>query len=1189
MRDDARRPQPVDTRWGALNPGPAAADSPSMAWVTGGSGTSGAAGAGGRRRVVGVVTPNTHGYFFGTLLSGVLDVAAARDVTVVAVQTNDAGIHTFSDEPFSAPLGWDHFDALVVMLDAVDGSYLSAFAAAGKPVVTVYKAPEGFSCPTVMPDNGQGVRAAVDHLREHGHTRIAFVGRDPANADDWTRYDAYREALAAHGLEGTDPVLIPWDVNETYRGALALDQLRARGELPTAVVACTDGTAIALVDALTEAGLAVPDDVAVIGFDDIPQAAACRPPLSTVAQSFSLAGATACTLVCDALDGDRPAPGLHLTTTSLVVRQSCGCRDDAPGQARTDGVEAVRVRFVEDLEGALYANCELTPSRRQLLDEAGHRLVELLTTVARAPQADAGALEASTAEALERLAADSQTPLGALGPLSEVAAQVAACLGIEDAALRERLQRQAFGVSTRLLRGHRCTSGGLSAFREDLATQRRHNLISTDLVRRYHQDFRSLSWLEGTEARAGCLALWESGRDGPRHTALQLISTFSEEGSRTHHEERCEVTAFPPAAFLDRAHAGSGSRPGEVNLVLPLRFDGSDWGFLALTGAFDVRGDEVVERFNHWVALLTVALDQELALKSERAMRGIQLSEQRYALAAEAANDGLWDWDLTSNAVYYSTRWKALLGYGEDEVGATVDEWLKRIHPDDRSAVDRALAEHFAGRTATIELEYRLRCADGGYRWMLTQGRSVGDGAGQVDRVVGSMTDITVRKRLEERLRHDASYDMLTGLPNRAFFLERLSQAVKRAERYPGYTFAVVFLDLDSFKVVNDSLGHQVGDELLVQIAKRLATEIRGSDTVCRFGGDEFILLLEDAPDPSKLVTAVDRLLAILSEPLELAGGMRSISSSAGIAISTGTLRTADDYVRDADTAMYRAKALGPGRVVVFDDEMHVSALARLRLESDLDEAMERGQLELFYQPILRLEGRRLEGFEALIRWRHPERGLVPPDAFLPLAEITGQARQIGRWTIGEACRQIRAWLDARPGCEPFTVSVNLSDCQFWDPDLRPTLREMLATHRVTPSMLVIEVTEGVIVHNGDAAIDIMHQLCDDGFTLHLDDFGTGYSSLSTIHAFPISALKIDRSFVRRMLTDPRSRELVALMINLGSRIGLSVIAEGIETEEDAAVLSELGCPLVQGYLFSRPVPAADAAGFLLPPGPPGP
>jgi diguanylate cyclase (GGDEF)-like protein/PAS domain S-box-containing protein len=1109
----------------------------------------------------------------------VLDVASARSVTVVAVQTNDAGIHTFSDEPFSVRLGWDHFDALVVTLDAVSSSYLREFAEVGRPVVTLYKEPEAFSCPTVMPDNSQGIRAAMDHLTDHGHTRIAFVGRDPANADDWIRYGAYREAALAHGLECTDPILVPWDVNETYRGTFAVDQLRARGEMPSAVIACTDGTAIALIDALAETDLMVPDDIAVIGFDDIPQAAGCRPPLSTVAQSFALAGATACSLVCDALEGSPPAPGLHLTPTTLVVRQSCGCREAALGQALAHGIEGVRARFIEDLEGALYANCELTPSRRQALDVAGHRLIELLTTVARAPSADVSSVEASTAEVLEQLAAGSQTPLGALGPIYELAHQVASCLDPHDVAMRERMERRAFAVSTRLLRSHKCTSGGLSVFREDLATQRRHNLISTDLVRRYHQDFRSLSWLEGTEARAGCLALWESGRDGPRDTALQLISTYSDEGPRRHHEERCEVTSFPPASFLELGRAS----PGDVNLVLPLRFDGSDWGFLALSGAFDIRGDEVVERFNHWVVLLIVALDQELAIKSERAMRGIQISEERYALAAEAANDGLWDWDLTKNTVYYSTHWKALLGYAEDEVGTTADEWLKRIHPDDRSAVDRALADHFAGHTATIELEYQLRCADGGYRWMLTQGRSVCDEAGQVCRVVGSMTDITVRKRLEERLRHDASYDMLTGLPNRAFFLERLSQAIKRAQRYPGYTFAVVFLDLDSFKVVNDSLGHQIGDELLVQVAKRLTTEVRGSDTVCRFGGDEFILLFEDVRDPLELSAAVERLLSIMSEPLALAGSMRSISSSAGIVINTGNYRTADDCVRDADTAMYRAKALGPGRVVVFDEAMHVSALARLQLEADLEEAIVGGQLELYYQPILRLEGRRLEGFEALIRWHHPERGLVPPDDFLPVAEITGQARQIGRWTIREACRQIRAWLDASPACEDFTVSINLSDCQFWDPELRPTLQEMLAASRVSPSMLVIEVTEGVIMHNCDAAINIMQRLCEDGFKLHLDDFGTGYSSLSTIHAFPISALKIDRSFVRRMQTDLRGRELVAVMISMGSRLGLSVIAEGIETEADAAFLSELGCPLVQGYFFSRPVPAPDAAEFLLP------
>ncbi|NLT55881.1 MAG: EAL domain-containing protein [Actinomycetales bacterium] len=1151
-----------------------------MALVAHSSGTDGARRAGDHdHRVIGVISPNAHGYFFGTLLSGVLDVAAARDVGVVTVQANDAGIHTFSDEPFSVPLGWDHFDALVVTMDAVSGAYLRAFAESGRPVVTVYKAPEDFTCPTVVPDNEQGVRVAVDHLAGHGHTRIAFVGRDPANADDWSRYAAYREAVLAHGLAYTDPVLVPWDVNETYRGAGAVDQLRARGEMPSAVIACTDGTAIALIDALAEADLVVPDDIALIGFDDIPQAAGCRPPLSTVAQSFSLAGATACSLVCDALDGDPPAPGLHLTPTTLVVRQSCGCRDAVLGQTLAPGIDGVCARFVEDLEGALFANCEQTPARRQLLDLAGHRLVGLLTTVAGTPSADVSGIVASTTEVFERLAADSQTPLGALGAISELARQVASCLDPDDVAVAERLERQAFAVSTRLLRSHKCTSGGLSVFREDLAIQRRRNLISTNLVRRYHQDVRSLSWLEGTEARVGCLALWESGRDGPRDTVLRLISTYADGSTVRHHEERCEVTAFPPASFIELARAN----PGDVSLVLPVRFDGSDWGFLALSGALDIRGDEVTERFNHWVVLLTVALDQELAITSERAMRRIQVSEERHALAAEAANDGLWDWDLTEDAVYYSTRWKALLGYTEDEVGATPDEWLKRIHPDDRSAVDRALADHFAGRTATIELEHQLRCADGGYRWMLTQGRSVLDEAGQVRRVVGSMTDITVRKRLEERLRHDASYDVLTGLPNRAFFLERLGQAISRSRRYPGYTFAVVFLDLDSFKVVNDSLGHQIGDELLVQVAKRLTTEVRGSDTVCRFGGDEFIILFEDVRDPLELPGAVERLLSLVAVPLLLAGTVRSISSSAGIAIGTGNYRTAEDCVRDADTAMYRAKALGPGRVVVFDEAMHVSALARLQLESDLEKAIIDGQFELHYQPILRLEDRWLQGFEALIRWRHPERGLIAPGDFLPVAEITGQARQIGRWTIREACRQTRAWLDASPGRADFTVSINLSDCQFWDPELRPTLQGELAASGVSPSTLVIEVTEGVIVHNRDAAIDVMRRLREDGFALHLDDFGTGYSSLSTIQAFPVSALKIDRSFVGRMGADSRSRELVTLMIDIGSRLGLEVIAEGIETEAEAELLRELGCPLVQGFLFSRPVPAMDAAAFLPP------
>jgi diguanylate cyclase (GGDEF)-like protein/PAS domain S-box-containing protein len=649
------------------------------------------------------------------------------------------------------------------------------------------------------------------------------------------------------------------------------------------------------------------------------------------------------------------------------------------------------------------------------------------------------------------------------------------------------------------------------------------------------------------------------------------VGSYLDDGSGGRRDEPCEVRAFPPASLmgLDADH------PDNLTFVLPVRFDGADHGFLALVGPFDVVEGAAFERFNHWAVLLTVALEQE------RAVERLRLSEERYAVASEAANDGLWDWNLSTGAVYYSARWKALLGYAEDQIAPVSEEWLSRVHPADRPAVEQALAKHLDGRDPSLEVEYRLRTADGSYRWMVTNALSVRDQDERPSRLVGSMTDVTQRKELEERLRHDANYDSLTGLPNRTLFYERLERAILRSRRHPEHTFAVVFLDLDGFKVVNDSLGHQVGDELLVQVAKRLSTEVRESDTVSRFGGDEFVLLIDDVRDTAGLPAVVRRLLSVMSVPVTLAEGTRTISAAAGIALSDARYGTADEYVRDADTAMYRAKEVGPGSVVMFDTSMHASAMARLQLESALDQAISQSQFELYYQPIVRLDDRRIVGLEALIRWNHPERGLVPPDSFLPTAEATGQARQIGRWTILEACRQIREWLDTVPNFGACTVSVNLSNCQFWDPELRPTLREALDRYRV-PASAVVEVTEGVIMDRQDVALGLLRQLREVGVELHVDDFGTGHSSLSSLHELPVGALKIDRSFVHRMETSTRSRDLVGLMVTMGARFGLSVIAEGIETEAHAEALTELECPLAQGYLFSRPVPAAQVTPLLL-------
>lgn len=1124
--------------------------------------TDGAAGP--RPPVVGFIAPNVHGYFFGSILTGVIDAATAHGARIVAIQTHDAGLLDFEDDHFSAQLSWDHLDALVVAPAAVSTAYLQSFAATGKPLVTVNQVSSDLDCPTVVPDNDAGVRAALDHLVEHGHTDIAFVGRSPANADDAIRYEAYRAAMLAHDLVPTEVVPVPWLLDETYDGAPAVRLLRERGALPTAVVACTDATAIALIEALTAEGVVVPDDVAVVGFDDIAEAAEHHPPLTTVAQSFSLAGSTACELALQALGGTPVAPGLHCVPVEFVVRESCGCRtvetrdDEDPGD-----LSSLSAPFVRDLGGALFGEQGMTATRQVGLRVAAQHLLALFSQSLLVPEADLAPVEKSAADALRRVAGQTSSPLNAVAAVRRLADAVAARLAPGDTLAAAALDRRGVDVTSRALESHRPQVSG-AVVNQHVEVQRRYHRVSTELVRRQGRDVRSLTWLRGTDVPRGCLALWDDARE------LRIVGVYPDGEGGGRRDEPCDVRAFPPASCDDEVS------PDELTLVVPVRFEGSDHGFLALTGPFDVMEESVFERFNHWAVLLAVALDQD------RAVEALRVSEERYALAAEAANDGMWDWDLETGAVYYSARWKALLGYRDDEIGGTSHEWLSRVHPADRGAVDRALTHHLDGRDPAMEVEYRLRTADGGYRWIITSALSVRDADGTATRLVGSMTDVTERKQLEEQLRHDAHYDLLTGLPNRALFLERLNQAILRTRRHPDYRFAVIFLDLDGFKVVNDSLGHQVGDELLVEVAARLSSEVRATDTVSRFGGDEFALLIDEVKDVSGLPEVVRRLLSVMSVPVVLDDRTRTVSAAAGIAVSASGYDTADEYLRDADTAMYRAKAQGPGAVVLFDTAMHARAMARLQMESALDQGIAEDEFELFYQPIVRLDSRQIVGMEALIRWRHPQRGLVAPNDFLPVAEATGHTRPIGQWTIVEACRQIREWLDVVPGFEACTVSVNLSNRQFWDPDLRPTLRSALDRYSVPTSSIVFEVTEGVIMDNQDVAVSFLHQLREEGVELHVDDFGTGHSSLSSLHELPVGALKIDRSFVQRMQASPRSHELVGLMVTMGIRFGLDVIAEGIETEEEAAALSRLGCPFAQGYLFSRPMPAAEATALLL-------
>ncbi|MDQ3803079.1 MAG: EAL domain-containing protein [Acidobacteriota bacterium] len=567
----------------------------------------------------------------------------------------------------------------------------------------------------------------------------------------------------------------------------------------------------------------------------------------------------------------------------------------------------------------------------------------------------------------------------------------------------------------------------------------------------------------------------------------------------------------------------------------------------------------------------------KVARLSERARfeGALRESEQRYALAAQGANDGLWDWDLKTGRVYYSARWKAMLGCGEGEVGESPEEWTRRVHPDDAAALRAALDAHVEGRSPHFEFEHRMLHKDGGYRWMLSRGIVVRDKDGRASRMAGSQTDITDRKRAEERLIHDAFHDPLTGLPNRALFMDRLGQAVERFRRNREHSFAVIFLDLDRFKVVNDSLGHTAGDRLLVEVGRRLAACARAGDTVARLGGDEFTILLEGARDAHAAVHMAERVQEHLARPYDLGGHQHSTSASVGIALSGIGESRAEDILRDANIAMHRAKSAGKARHQVFDAAMHSQAIEILRLETELRRAVSGGEMVVCYQPIVSLRDGRVSGVEALVRWQHPERGLIFPEKFLATAEETGLIIEIDRLVLEEACRRASEWRRGPSGPGP-SVAVNLSAKHFSAPDLVDRVGEALAHHGLAPSALKLEITEGVLMTDAEPVKATLTRLRKAGVDLYLDDFGTGYASLSYLHRFPLTALKIDRSFVGRIGPQGEQSELARAIVMMAHSLKLSVIAEGIETDAQLAHLRAMGCELGQGNLFSRPATATD-------------
>jgi diguanylate cyclase (GGDEF)-like protein/PAS domain S-box-containing protein len=576
---------------------------------------------------------------------------------------------------------------------------------------------------------------------------------------------------------------------------------------------------------------------------------------------------------------------------------------------------------------------------------------------------------------------------------------------------------------------------------------------------------------------------------------------------------------------------------------------------------------------------ITEKLEVEKALRLERDRA--QKGEERYMLAVQGANDGIWDWDIKSDIFYTSPRWKAMLGFSEDEIGNQINEWFSRVHSTDLEHLKIELSDHLKGDSPHLEFEHRVLHKDGGWRWMLARGLAVRDTQGVAYRIAGSLSDITARKLAEERLTFNAMHDSLTGLPNRALLFDRLELAIRRFKRDPQATFALLFLDLDRFKVVNDSLGHIYGDKLLVAFSKLLLQLLRATDTVSRLGGDEFVLLLEDSCGLDDAIQIAERILKSLERPLASDGQKFYTSSSIGIVTSLPEHNTPEDVLRDADIALYSAKAQGKARYAVFNAALREQAVTHLELESDIHRALENNEFKLYYQPIIQLENGRLVGFEALLRWFHPRRGLILPYEFIRMAEETGIILSIGQWVLQEACRQLRIWQQKRIMEPRLFVSVNVSSKQLIQPHLVAQIRTALEQSSLAPQDLRLEITETVFLSNPDLALAVLTELNDLGVRLYIDDFGVGYSALSYLQRLPVDTLKIDRAFIHDINASGGSSDLVASIVRLARDLGISVIAEGVETQSQQDFLRNLKCGFAQGYLFAKPLPSENAEDWL--------
>ncbi len=617
----------------------------------------------------------------------------------------------------------------------------------------------------------------------------------------------------------------------------------------------------------------------------------------------------------------------------------------------------------------------------------------------------------------------------------------------------------------------------------------------------------------------------------------------------------------------------------KANLVVPIISDDHFWGLLIAHNCATPRRWQPLEidflkelAIQVGIAIRQAELYQQAQnelTERKRILEALARREQEFKALVENAPDIISRFNTQLRYVYVNPAIEKVTGISAETIIGKTNPELN-LPEEFCRLCDHSLQQVFQTKQET-EFECSLTSASQTTHYHT---RLVPELAsdGSVQSVLSISRNITALKLAKAQLIHDAFHDVLTGLPNRALFMNQLEQALVLTKRRANYIFAVLFLDLDRFKVVNDSLGHTIGDQLLTAVARRLQNCLRAGDTIARIGGDEFTILLDDLKNAHEATSIVEQIHEALTSAFQLSGYEVFTTVSIGIALNKGNYNLPEELLRDADIAMYRAKTLGKARHEIFDSTMYTQVTKLLELEMDLRRAVERQEFEIYYQPIVLLETEKIIGFEALLRWQHPQHGLVFPDSFIPLAEETGLIIPIGYWVLGEACRQMRAWQIQFPADPPLTISVNLSTKQFLQPGLIEQINQIMQETDLEGSNLKLEITESVLMENIQSATFMLLQLQQMNIQLHLDDFGIGYSSLSYLHRFPTNALKIDRSFITKIGANGENSEIIQAIITLAQNLNIDVVAEGVETVEQIAQLRAMKCKYAQGYFFSQPL-----------------